>query len=396
MGTHAENLEKKESLLSSHEYLILCLICLFLSLGQFLCSTLIPKYADTLNATATTIGFLSSVFAVPSLVCKPFIAPAEDSFNKRNILFVGVVLVFISLCGYAFSKSVESLFVFRVIHGFASGVTSVTSLAMLSESLSEKLFTTGIMYYSIVQAFAAAVGPGTGIALADVVGYSGTFLIGAGMMAVPVFFLLRWKSTQESERKPYKLSLSTIIAKEVVPTALMTLCLSAVYVSISSFLVLYAESINVSGIGLFFTIHAGALLISRPLIVKVSHKMGAVNVTILSILLFAAGMVLISYSTNLTMFIIAAILVACGYGACIPLLQAICLKFVPPERRGSASATSYYGTDLGYIIAPAISGFAVDWLGYAAMFRLMNVFLVLALAILLLTRKKFEEFEAVK
>ena len=55
-------------------------------MGQQMMNTLVPKYANALGANAYTVGLLSSVFAISSLLIRPVSTPAFDSFSKKKLL----------------------------------------------------------------------------------------------------------------------------------------------------------------------------------------------------------------------------------------------------------------------------------------------------------------------
>jgi MFS family permease len=100
-------------------------------------------------------------------------------------------------------------------------------------------------------------------------------------------------------------------------------------------------------------------------------------------------MILIAVSKSLPGFLLASVFVAFGYGACQPITQAICISCAPPERRGAASSTSYYGTDIGYLLCPFTFGKIADKFGYRVMFFTTVISLAIAMLIYFTNSKKF-------
>lgn len=156
-------------------------------------NTLLPKYADSLGATATVVGVVSSIFSITSLIMKPISGPAVDAFKRKGILFGGSILLLVAFAGYSMANTLELLIVFRLIHGLAVGITVITCLSIVSDILPEKNLSAGIAYYSMVQALATAVGPGIGLNLARRIGYSATFLIGFGLIVPSCICILLLK-----------------------------------------------------------------------------------------------------------------------------------------------------------------------------------------------------------
>ena len=78
----------------------------------------------------------------------------------------------------------------------------------------------------------------------------------------------------------------------------------------------------------------------------------------------ACSLAMIGFSANTVMLLLAAFINAFGYGAVQPMLQSLCMKSVPNERRGSASGTNYIGMDSATIIGPYVCGVVAKVFGY--------------------------------
>lgn len=380
------SLPKGKSFLSP-EFIKISLINFAMMFGQSMANTLIPKYANALGATPTIVGVVTSVFAISALIIKPFSGPAIDCFNKKYVLFGSGLLISIAFLIYSFADSIVLLILARLVHGFGLGFTVLACLTIVSEIVPEKDLTTGIAVFSIAAAVSSAFGPQTGLLLLKARGFSTTFSIGMAIMILSSIMALTLKSSSRSNVK-YKIDFNNIYAKEAVIPASIMMLLSAVYVNVTAFIVLFSESVGVMNIGLFFTVNAFALIFSRPISAHFSDRFGIEKMLPLSIIIFGLSMIFISYSKNQSMFLIAAILNAFGYGAAQPLIQSLCMKSVPKNRRGSASATSYYGTDIGYLVGPIIAGKIVELYSYRTMYRLTPILLCFALFVFFRYRAK--------
>lgn len=373
-------------------FIKICVINFIMMFAQTMTNTLIPKFVDFMGATPMLIGMVTSVFSISSLLIKPISGPAIDSFNKRNILFIGAILIVLAFFCYSISDNIAMIIFSRLLHGCGLGFTVITCLTIVSDAVPYQKLTTGIAYFSVAGAIAQALGPSVGLFLSELVGYSMTFLISMFVILASAVLILTIKSPINKGKK-FRITWQNIVAKEALIPAIIMLFLASVFTNISSFLVLYATSINISGIGLYFSVNALFLLVSRPLVGKLSDKFGAVKVLPYAILCFAISMIMISFSTTLFMLLIAAVVNAFGYGACQPLIQSLCMKSVPPDRRGCASATSYYGTDIGYLLGPILAGSLVEHHGYAIMFRSMALLLIIALCLVFSYRKRLLSIE---
>ena len=140
-------------------------------------------------------------------------------------------------------------------------------------------------------------------------------------------------------------------------------------------------------IGLFFTVYAVTLLFSRPLIGKLTDRYGYVKVLLPAMVCFAASFFIISISDVIWKLLLAAFINAFGFGASQPAVQALCMKLVPKEKRGAGSCTSYLGNDGGNLAGPLIAGTLIESYGYATMWRVMLLPIVISMGIVIVCRK---------
>lgn len=360
-------------------------------LGQQMMNTLVAKYADYLGASPSVVGFVTSSFAYTALIFKVIAAPAIDTYNKKYVLTGALLVMAISFTGYGFAGSVGSLMGFRLLQGAGQAFTATCCLALASNALPQNKMATGIAYFSLAQAICQAIGPTLGLSLATTIGYNRTFIIGACIMvsaAVAAIMIRTPKKDPSQPRPKLKISVKRIIAVEAVIPAILAFFLSMANYNINSFLAIYgAERGCETNIGYFFTVYALTMLLSRPLVGRMADKHGIVKMLILSMGCFAFAFLLISFSTNIWMFLVSAFVSAFGFGACHPLVQALCMKCVPPNKRGAGSITNYIGQDLGNLVGPTAAGFVVERMGYASMWRVMMIPIFIAMLIVIFSRQ---------
>lgn len=379
-------------------FISIFLMNLILQMGQYMMNSLVPKYAHYLGAGAATVGTVSSMFAVTALAVRPISGPAIDCFCKKRMLTLSAGIIFLSFLIYGISKSIPMLIFGRLIHGIGIGMIGPLALATAGECLPEEKMSSGIGVFALGQAAATALGPGTGLALSQKFGYSATFFICSGLVAlscVPQLVLMKTKPA--SCDKPYRISTNNIFARETLSSFSIILFLGISYSCINSYMIIYGSARGVAQIGLFFSAYAAALLVSRPVSGILSDKYGIATTLIPGFLLFAAAFFLISYSSNLTMFIIAGVVSAFGYGTITPNIQAMGMRKASPERRGVVANTIYMGMDIGVLVGGPISGLICEFVqkttgdyifGYSAMYRIMVIPVAISAAAYAFSLKK--------
>ncbi len=375
-----------------------CFIHIFLAnslmyLSQWMVNSLVAKYADHLGATAAMVGIVSSIFALTALIFKIVSGPALDTYNRRVILVIAMCIMGISYFGYSASSNMPMLVSFRLFQGCGQAFTATCCLALASDTLPPDKFGTGIGIFSLAQAVMQAIGPTVGLALMNCLGYHLTFII-AGFIMVVAAVLAAGVNVPYEKTKSFKISLDSIFAKEALLPVVLIFFLSTAFSVINSFLILFAGKQGITGnIGLYFTVYACTLLFTRPLIGRLSDRFGMVRVAIPAMFCFALSFLVISISTSLEMILLAGFIAGFGYGACQPAIQTLCMKCVPKKRRGAASSSSYIGNDLGQLLGPNVAGSMILAFGYHAMWRFMTLFIVAALILVIIYRKKIYSIE---
>ena len=366
---------------------------LALNLGINMNNSILALYVDSLGAQAGVIGLLMSSFAISAILFRLVSAPIMDAFNRKHIVALATIVLSVAFFGFGLSKGIPALFGFRLLQGCGMAFGNACCLAIVADMLPKDKYSRGIGYYSLAQVMCQAVGPSVGLFLVDKLDYRGTFITVACVMLIATLLATQIK-TNFTRTKKLKLSLNRIIAKEAwLPSTLMFL-VSAGASPIMTFLILFARNQGVtSNIGLYFTVYAITMLATRPLVGRLTDKLGFVKVAIPALLCSFAAFFVISSSASLLSFLFAAFISAFGVGACTPALQSLTMKAVTAERRGVASATNHIGLDLGVLVSPAIAGGIVESFGYAPMWYAMSVFFLIAMLVMFLFRSKIVGIE---
>ena len=373
------------------------IITTMFSMGHFMMNTLVPKYIDSMGATAALVGIVASMFAISSLGIRPVSGSALDYFRKNRLMSLSLGLIVIAFIGYSFSRSVALVIVFRLLHGVGTGIAAPLSMAMASSALPESKLASGLGIFSLSQAIATAIGPSVALALSAAVGYGTTFLIVASFVFISFLLTFQLKSNAPPKKSKFRIQLKRIVVKEVLTPTVITMFITIAFSSISFFIVIYGGLRGVANIGLYFTAYAIALLASRPISGKIADKYGAAKAIIPGLVLFGLSFVLISTADTIYMFLAAGVISAFGYGICVPLLITLCIQLAPKEKRGAASNTNYFGTDAGYVVGPILAGSVITSIknstgseiaGYRIMYLAMIIPVAIALVIIIVCRKK--------
>lgn len=367
---------------------------MMLNLGQQMSNSLLAKYADALGAPAAQVGLLMSMFALTALAFRFVAGPAMDAFDRRYLVMGAMGCMAVAYLGFGSAAAVRSLMKFRLIQGIGNAFANACCLAIVADVLPKDKFNTGIGYYSCAQVVSQAIGPTVGLGLVKWLGYSTTYYINAVVMVFAVFAAAQVKLPPRVPKK-FAMKLPNMIAREAAIPALVTFFVAMGFTCISSFLIVYAQKRGIEdGIGLFFTIYALTMLVTRPAVGRLTEQLGFVKVGIPAIFMTIVSLVLIGFSDQLWMFLLAAFINAFGYGAVQPALQSLCMKSVPQERRGSAASTNYIGMDAATLIGPTMAGFVAGKAGYTPlMWIVMTIPLLIGAGVTFFCRRSIGGIE---
>lgn len=362
------------------------LVNIALNMGQQMSNSLLSLYAKSMGAPANEIGQLMSMFAVTALIFRFISGPAMNSYDRKKLVMMAMCFMATAYIGFSFASDIASILgmqaitvlkIFRLIQGVGNAFGNACCLTIVADTLPKDKFTTGMSYYACALVVSQAIGPTVGVTLRDLCGYHRTYLIFFGIMLAAILAASRIR-TAPYERLPFSLKLSNMIAKEALVPAGVTFLVAMGFTAISSFLLVYEEEKGIQGASLFFTVYAVTMLITRPVVGKLTDRYGFVKIAIPSIFMTACSLAMIAFAPNLPVLLAAAFVNAFGYGAVQPMLQSLCMKAVKSERRGTASGTNYISTDLATIIGPSVCGKVASVCGYSPTMWLVMIIPILA------------------
>ena len=392
-------MKDKSEQLWNRDFIHILIVQFCIQMGQQMMNSLVPKFADALGGSAYIVGLVSSVFSISAILILVVATPAFDCLSKKKLLIVSLGGMALAFAGYGMSTTIPALFAFRLMHGICQGCSSALTLVMVGDSLPASKMGKGIGIFTLCQAVGQAVGPGFGLSMSASIGYRVTFLIGAAVMALAFLFSFRIREG-EKPKGVYRIALNRIIDWGAVPAAVVTFLLQGPYCCISSFIAIYAGLRNVPDIGLYFTVYALCLLVTRPISGAMIDKIGHDLVLIFGIVCFGISFFLISIAQSLIVFLAAAVVSALGYGVCQPTLNYMCISCAPKSHRGAASSTNSIGMSLGFFLGVSSAGYLVDWLNarmgsevaaYSNMYLIMILPMAVALIYFLIMRRRIAQ-----
>lgn len=228
----------------------------------------------------------------------------------------------------------------------------------------------GLGYAALANILAQAIGPGLGLYLVELSGYSLTFFAAAMCAAVSLLIvtLLPYMQEKRPHFSFHKISFTDLIALEYADFMLIAALLSISSSWVTTYLSLIAIERNIVNVGLFFTFYSAFMAFVRPMFGTLHDQRGIYTVMLPAILCESLAIFMIGNATSLLLILASSLFKAVGQGAGSPALQAEVIKRMDKNKSGVAASTVLIGMHIGNAFGPMLGGVFVKDLGFTKMF----------------------------
>ena len=356
-------------------------------LGLGIVSPIMPLYAESLGATYTQVGLLSSAWSTSRLI---FSAPAgrlSDSTSKKKVIVAGLLT-------YAV---VSLMYVFRFIHGLGSAMTMPIAMAYAAELSpeGEEGRYMGTMNFAMFGGM--GFGPLLGGSLTDMFNMSAPFYFMSGLtalsLALVMLFLPDLGSTTYTSEKP-KPSFRRVLSNRVLLASFVFRAVNALgRGSIMGFLTIFMTTAVADG-GLGLSITEGGIVLSvgqlssaflqRPC-GELADRHDKNKLIMMGGLVAVVGMASFPFAHNFWQVLSARLLFSAGSALMTPAITAIAAIEGRSLGIGTTMSVLQSAMSLGMMAGPLLSGVFADmfslkpvfWMGSAISLLGLGLFVVL-------------------
>ena len=352
-----------------------------------------PLYVTHLGGSPFEVGLVLASFAVTSVLLRPLIGTWADHWNEAGVLVSGLLFqgASILLCLIPGVEATMLANGFRGI-GWAALNTGGYSLLALSAPTERRGEASG--YYSGVQGSATILFPAVALWLIDAPlgGFKAVFVvaaalavIGAGAGVVLGRYAHRAAHALEPDSsRSWRLEIFTFMERDVLLPSALLFCSHLSLPAVTSFVVLYAREIGIGNLGSYFVVSGATSLLSRPLLGRVSDKVGRGPSLAAGFTLQIVALCLLAAVSSPAGLLISGVLYMLGFAIGSSTTLALAVERANPQRRGRAMATFSVAFPLSAGVGALLTGSAVELAGYFWMYLivagLLTSGLVLAVA----------------
>ncbi|MER2028593.1 MAG: MFS transporter [Solibacillus sp.] len=145
--------------------LLLNLFIAFLGIGLVI--PVLPTLMNELQLSGQVIGYLTAAFAIAQLIVSPIAGKAVDKYGRKIMIVLGLFIFGISEFLFGLGKTIEVLFISRVLGGISAAFIMPAVTAFIADITTMETRPKALGYMSAAISTGFIIGPGIGGFLAD-------------------------------------------------------------------------------------------------------------------------------------------------------------------------------------------------------------------------------------
>jgi MFS transporter, DHA1 family, multidrug resistance protein len=386
---------------TARSFTVLCTIGVFCFISyNMVRMPVLALFAESLGASPERIGLIVSVSTLTGVFLKLPSGALSDIYGRRMLLRIGVIAFGVPPFFYPLISDLNVLTLLRLFHGLATAIFAPSALATVAELYRERRGAAMGTYTACTQS-GALLGPFIGGYLAYAAGFSSAFLMAGffGCAAIVMFYSLHLspppprlheKGAAAIGAEMWKGFTSVARNRTVLITSLMDAAKMIANGALMAFLPLYGVSVglNAAEVGLLFTVQALTSFLSKPIMGRVSDRVGRQPLIMAGLLICAATFVCIPHVTQLA--ILLMLLAGFGFGEAVVTSSSSAFVADSSEFKTLGAGMGMQGTigDIGHASGPLLAGVLIANMSYAGAFAMIAGLQLLAAAFFGLTMRK--------
>ena len=364
----------------NNKFLFGIILVVFIDLlGFSLIIPLLPYYAQTFNASDTTIGLLLASYAAAQLIGAPLLGRASDQFGRRPILLISIFGTFLGFVLFGFANSLTTLFVSRILQGITGGNLSVAQ-AYITDVTDAQSRNRGLGMIGAAFGLGFIIGPALGGVLSNI-SYSVPAFVAAGLSLINLILIIFWlpesltpeRRAQMTGKRP-AITLSALLEslrRPLTGPLLITRFLySLAFVILQSIFSLFALKrfgMSVVATGFVLT-YVGVVSVFTQawLIGKLSQRFQDMVLIQGGLIVLGFGLLAWAFAPNILILVLSVTPIALAGGMLNTILPSALTKTVEPQEFGGILGLSTSIESSTRVIAPLLGGFMLDRISHWA------------------------------
>ncbi|CAH2713133.1 Tetracycline resistance protein, class B [Neobacillus rhizosphaerae] len=336
-------------------------------LGISLVIPVTPTIMDELNLSGSIVGYMVAAFAVTQLIVSPIAGSWVDRFGRKRMIVTGMIIFSISEFLFGIGKTVEVLFISRMLGGVSAAFMMPAVTAVIADVTTVDTRAKALGYMSAAISTGFIVGPGVGGFLAEF-GSRLPFFIAtviALFAAIISVIALREpeRNPENEEVKGQKTGIKRIFAPMYFISFMIILLSQFGLAAFESLFPLFVDhkfgftskdiAIIISGGGI-----VGAI-VQVALFDRLTKWMGEIRLIRYSLILSTILVLLITFVNTYFTILLVTVTVFLGFDLMRPAVTSYLSKIAGNEQGFVGGMNSMF-TSIGNVIGPIIGGILFD------------------------------------
>ena len=386
-------------------FFVICIMGLFAILSSTMSKNPVLKpFATSLGTPDDLLGIVASASTIPGILISLPVASLSDVFGRRKVLLFAAFVFASAPFLYLGVSSWWMLALVRFYHGFATAIFMPVAEASIATIFPSKRGER-ISLFNSATAVGRALAPFLGGYILFATNenfftlYIAVGIAGVTAFAIALLFLAekRTLTTEASvtmEMAPRKIFSGwlTIIKNTcVLGVSFVQAIQYFVFGSVEFFLVGYLTDVvkmDIFSVGVITGSEIVALVVARPLIGRISDKIGRTKPIVVGIIISCFLIGAIPFTTQFPLLLLLAIAYGVSFAAVLSSTSPMVADLVPIGLVGASMGFLSTTMDIGQTLGPIVSGviFSTN-LRYTGMFLSLSLLMVVSIVVFLLSKR---------
>ena len=351
------------------------------------CFFLFPLFIKQRGGTEADIGILMGAVTISSILGKPWISQAIDSFGRKRSYVLGIVsFIFLPFVFLLFKGELASfyisVFLVRIFQGIGIALCFTSAFTLVADIIPQERLNEGLGMFGVTGLFGIATGPTISEPIIKYFGFDWYFICNA-LIAIGSFVLVIPLKDRYVPKKPSKddvTFLDVLRKRKPLVVGILVVFFGISLATQNNYISPFVEKLGLPSISVFFIAYSLSAVLARVFGSKLADRVGEVKVIPWAFLLMACGFLFLVAVDNSFMLFVSGFIAGGGHGFLFPCLNALMIRNEPIHTRGKINGIFTGGIDVGIFIGSVGLGYIGEWFGYIPIF--VSTFFVLILALL--------------
>lgn len=348
---------------------------------------LLPLRIEGLGGSESMIGFIMGSALMATILTTPSVGILIDKWGKKWFLAAGGLLISVTTLPFAYIDTLNFLFpLLRVLHGASLSLCFVSAGTLIADVSSPSKRSQAIGIFGMFSIMNFALAPYAGKLIVEAYGFADFFMLDSfiGLAAFLAALPVKEPSVTYERSQTGSPFLSVLFRRGVLIAAFALTVAGTGFVSVITFVPVFAGRIGVSSFELFFITYTVAILAVRIFGGWMPDKYGKKRASIPAFFVFSLSILGLGFASNSLSLVIAGIFFGAGHGLFYPAIYALVIDLSPEADRGKAVSICSVAFTLGGMLGVFIYGVVAELAGFRLMFGLAGAvctagFLIFAL-----------------